>query len=501
MNWRNYRKMTESEGPEKRSKADYRQMINQMGKKEFTLMKMQEYGFWPKDLPTPYERQESETEEDYKARKELMRKYKDTIDKISELYKTKDDINRKLYKLKREYNETWDYEKIRKDVAQKIMQESIARRKEIKRQREIEKQKRREAWKKKKAREIVHVGKGYSSFLYHCEIDKTKLEKFTLPLIESEDDLTNLLEIDKKELRFITYHRDVVEIDHYFRYQIPKRSGGKRDIAAPKPILKAAQRMILERILDKVPASELAHGFLKQKSIISGAKSHPQQPELVINMDMEDFFPTITFERVRGMFHALGYSGKISTLLAMICTYCERYPLDIKGRTKYVATSKRILPQGSPASPMITNIICYRLDHRLKGLSKTFGFNYSRYADDISFSLMKEENVNIGRFCGMVSIIINEEGFKINKNKTRYLRKNNRQEITGIVINNKELAIPRKWIRKYRATIHNCKRDYGGEKLPKEEFQKLLGMTAWVKSVNSFRYEKYIKSAMELLNK
>jgi hypothetical protein len=491
--------MTESDEIERKTKAEYRAMINQMGKKEFTLLKMQEYGFWPKGVPTPYEKQKSESPEEFAQREKLIKDYKEIVDKIAALYKEKDDINRKLRELRKKYDETWDIEKIRKDIAQEIMKESIKRRAEIKKQRELEKQRRAEAWKKKKKEEIVFVGKGYSSMLYKYEIDVEKLDAFGLPIITSDRILAEFLGIEYKKLRFLAYHRDVVESDHYVRYKIPKRSGGLRHIAAPKAILKEAQRTLLDKIFSIIPVSDDAHGFLKGKSVITGANIHQKQPALVINMDLEDFFPTVTFERIRGLLISLGYSGHISTLIAMLCTYCERIPIDVKGKTKYVATTKRILPQGSPASPMITNLICRRLDLRLSKLAAKLGFSYTRYADDLSFVIKEESDVNIGRFCGLVSLIVKEEGFKINRKKSRFLRKNNRQEITGVVINNSELGVPRKWIRRFRAAIHNAKKSKLEGELPFEVQRELSGMASWVKSVNSTRYKKYIDAVQELI--
>lgn len=496
--------MTESESDniQRKTKAEYREMINKMGKKEFTLLKMQEYGFWPKDLPTPYERQKNETEEQYNQRKKLLKKYKGIVDQIADLYKEKSDISRKLRDLRKQYDATWDIEKIRKDVAKQILKESVQRRAELKKQRELEKQRRSEAWQRKKAENIIFVGKGYSSFLNHFECNEESLNGFDLPIIKTDRELAMLLELDYKELRFICYHRDVLDTDHYFRYTIPKRSGGKRLIAAPKTILKSAQRIILDKLLEKIPISQYAHGFLKKRSVISGANSHPVQPELLINIDLEDFFPTITFERVRGMFHSFGYSGHISTLLAMICTYCERIPIEVKGTMKYAAVSKRILPQGSPASPMITNIICYKLDRRLAGLADSFELNYTRYADDMSFSLEVEKpsEVNIGRFLGIVSMIIKEEGFKINPKKTRFLRKNNRQEITGIIINNNMIGLHRKWIRQFRAALHNAEQLQQNGGIPNEIRYEIAGMASWVRSVNPERYQNYLTQANRLLN-
>ncbi|MFW9865971.1 MAG: reverse transcriptase family protein [Candidatus Thorarchaeota archaeon] len=492
--------MTEQQETRQMSKADYKDMIRKMGKREFTLLKMQEYGFWPKDLPTPYERQKNETPETYAERKKLMKEYKKIVNKLADFYHEKAEINWKLRNLQENYGKTFDIDTIRTLIAKQIMKESIERRAKRKKQLALEKQRRAKAWAKKKKEEIVFVGKRYSSMLYKREINKEKLKSYNLPVLSTDKHLAEFLGIEYKKLRFLTYHRDVVESDHYMRFKIPKRNGGTRLIAAPKSLLKQSQRVILDEILYKIPVSKQAFGFLKGKSVVSGANDHHKQPALVINMDLENFFPTLTFERIQGMFHSFGYSGYISTLLAMLTTYCERIPIEVNGKIKYVATSRRILPQGSPASPMITNIICRRLDRRLNGLAASFGFSYTRYADDMSFSTKKEPKENIGTFCGLVYKIIKEEGFRINHKKTRYLRRNNRQEITGIVINNDEIGISRNWIRRFRAATYNANRLKFQGKLTTEIKNELYGMVAWVNSVNPKRYKNMIENALEVLN-
>ncbi|MDR3594960.1 reverse transcriptase domain-containing protein [Clostridium sp.] len=499
--------MIENQDNTKNKRQDYREQVNELGKKEFTLIKMQEYGFWPKNLPTPYERQENETKEEYAERKALIKDYEKIIKDISDLYDEKDKINQKLRELKKKYDETWDYEKIRLDVAKTIMEESIARRKEIKEKRALEKIQKTEAWQKEKADRIVFIGKGYSGLLFDKENNEDKLSAQGLPIIKDDKALAEFLEIEYKKLRFLVYHRDVVSVDHYHRYSIPKKKGGERNIAAPKSVLKNAQRKILEGILSKVPVSDYAHGFLHGKSVVSGAKAHMadkpygENTALLINMDLEDFFPTITFERVRGMFKAFGYSGYISSLLAMICTYCERMQIEVRGEIKYVKTSDRILPQGSPASPMITNIICVKLDKRLSGLASKYNCIYTRYADDMSFSFIEEsKDLNLGRFMGLVSKIVSEEGLNINQKKTRFLRKNNRQCITGIVINNDEIGVPKKWIKTLRAAIYNAnKLKNNGEEVPAKTVNEISGMVSWVKSVNSKRYADIIEVGMNLI--
>ncbi len=483
------------------TRSEYRKLVNEKGKKEFTFLKMQEYGFWPNHLPTPYERQQNETEEDFENRKKLLDEFQKLSDVISKAYTEKNEIEKKLFSLQKEYQNTWDYEKVRAVVAQEIMKESIARRAERKAEKEKQKQLKTEAWQKRKSENILFIGRGYSNILHKKETDVSKLEQQKLPIIQTDRELANTLGIEYNTLRYLAYHRDVVIFDNYYRFDIPKKSGGTRHIAAPKIQLKMAQRQILEKILQKVEVSDVAHGFIKSKSVLTGAKVHRTSPDILINIDLENFFPTITFERVRGLYQHLGYSGYIASLLAMICTYCERIPVEIKGETKYIKTSERILPQGSPASPMITNIICHRMDKRIYGLCQKLGVTYTRYADDMSFSYTGElDKFAIGSFLNSIQKIIESEGFHINRQKTNILRKHNRQYITGIVINNDEIGVARKWVKILRASIYNAQKlKNAGEIIPQKTKMEIAGKIAWLKSVNEKRYHKMIQQGMELL--
>lgn len=490
-----------TEIPKDKNRDHYRNQVRNLGKKEFTFLKMQEYGFWPKELPTPYERQEQETKEEYEKRKQLIKEYQRLSGQISKMYEEVTEIDAKLRDLRSQYDATWDYEKIRQDVARRIMKESIERRAKRKAEKEEEKRLRREAWDHKKAKEIVFIGKGYSSHLVKKETNTTQLKKNSLPLIETDRELAALLGLSYKELRFLVYHRDVLKKDHYYRYEIPKKNGGVRKIAAPKAGLKKAQHKILTEILEKLSVSPYAHGFLKSKSVVTGAKTHATEPELVINMDLENFFPTITYVRVRGLFEGFGYSGYIASLLAMICTYCERMELEIKGEVCYVKTSDRILPQGSPASPMITNVICRQLDYRIAGLAKKYEYVYSRYADDMSFTLEKGKEVkNIGSFLFYLTKIIEQEGFHVNTSKTRLIRKSQCQSITGVVINGEQIGVSSKWVKNFRSLLHHARKQLEEGSLSSETKNKISGRIAWLKSVNSERYQKIIEEGQTIIS-
>ncbi len=522
---------------ERDKRAEYRDNVQSMGKKEFTIYKMIEYGFWPKGLPTPFERQANETPEQYQERQRLFSEYKKIADEIAKVYKEKNEIDLKLRELKRQYNGSWDEERIRKDIAQRIMKESKERREQRKKQLELAKEQKSSAWKKKKEDSIVYIGNGYSSMLHYKSGNQDRLVANGLPIINTDRELADFLGIEYRVLRFLVYHRDVVAMDHYHHYKVPKRKGGTRNIAAPKKALKSVQRKILEGILEKLACQDnnclnndclnndclgndylgnnyfgnacsdnahgfisfSAHGFIKGRSVVTGADTHVKSPALLINMDIEDFFPTITFQRVRGMFVGFGYSGYIASLLAMLCTYCERMEIEVNGKRKFVATTGRILPQGSPASPMITNILCRSLDKRLNGLASKFGFIYTRYADDMSFSTKETVLADAGKLCGLVTKIISDEGFKINFEKTRFLKKNNCQSITGVVVNNDQLGVKKKWVKTLRAAIYNARKAMASGKVPYETISEISGMAAWLKCVNEERYKSIITDAYDLI--
>ena len=156
----------------------------------------------------------------------------------------------------------------------------------------------------------------------------------------------------------------------YVQFEIPKRlRGGKRQISAPIAPLKEIQRrlnFVLQAVYEPKPS---IHGFTIARSIVTNARFHVQKP-VVFNLDLEDFFPSINFGRVRGMFMARPYNcdPAVATVLAQICCW------------------KNELPQGAPTSPVVSNMLCARLDDELQRLAREQGWVYTRYADDLTFS-------------------------------------------------------------------------------------------------------------------
>lgn len=228
-------------------------------------------------------------------------------------------------------------------------------------------------------------------------------------------------------------------------------------ISAPMPRLKEAQYWILVNILEKVLVNDKAHGFVPKRSIVTNAQPHVKA-ELVINIDLKDFFPSIHYPRVKGVFQSFGYSEQLSTLLGLICTEPDCDQIELDGTTYYVAGAERFLPQGAPTSPAITNIICRKLDSRLTGITGKLGFNYTRYADDLTFSASGEATAKVKTLLGFIRKIVREEGLMIHPEKFLVLRKGSRKEVTGLVVNDKP-GVNAKELDRFRALLFQIEKD------------------------------------------
>jgi retron-type reverse transcriptase len=282
--------------------------------------------------------------------------------------------------------------------------------------------------------------------------DTVRLQALNLPSFASEQELADWLNISQGRLRWFTQDRLVDAAWHYVRYTIPKRRGGQRTILAPKTELKAIQRLLLTEILEKIPVHEAAHGFVMGRSVVSNAALH-QGKQFVLNMDLQDFFPSIDYGQVRGLFYRLGYRFTVASVLALLCTERERFAVTRNGKPVYASIGERTLVQGAPTSPAISNLLARRLDARLSGLARKLGLTYTRYADDLTFS-----GDDLGAILGARYIaprIIAAEKFTLHPEKTRLYRQSNRQIVTGLVVNEK-VNTPRELRRMVRAILHNA---------------------------------------------
>eukprot|EP00913_Durusdinium_trenchii_P013426 g12607.t1 len=346
---------------------------------------------------------------------------------------------------------------LRQAARKRRMEESRRKRKENKERRIRERQQRAEAWRIRQASEICYLGDGVSGGLNHHDGDRRKLAARNLPTVGDPGELAEAMGISVSELRFLAYGRRTSTTTHYVRFAIPKKTGGVRNISAPMPRLKRAQEWVLAGILENVELNRAAHGFRRGRSIVTNATPHVRA-DVVVNVDIEDFFPTITFRRIKGVFRNLGYSESVATILAMLCSEPDTAAVRIDNRNYHVATSERYLPQGAPSSPALTNIICRGLDARMAHNAGKLGFTYTRYADDMTFSSSGEANRQTGRLLRRVKHIVEAEGFRLHPDKSRVQRKGRRQEVTGLIVNER-VNVSRKTLRRFRAVLFQIERD------------------------------------------
>jgi len=368
----------------------------------------------------------------------------------------------------RKYNSR---EQLLRDMRKQKLKLSKEKQAETKKRNEEKRELKAQKWAESKEKELVYLGEGVSGGLNEKASNQTILEKNKLPHFGSVTELAEAMKVSLAQLRFLAFHRPVSKTSHYHYYSVAKKSGGKRLISAPKPLLKKCQHWILESILYKITPSEHVHGFVPKKSIVTNAKPHLQK-DIVINLDLKDFFPSVSYKRVKGLFINLGYSEQIATVLGLVSTHHEVDKINVDGDIYYVQKGERVLPQGSPASPAVTTLIAYTMDRRLQGLAKKLGFTYTRYADDLTFSTDKSNEGNIAALLHFSKQVIEDEGFTVHPDKTHIMRKGLQQKVTGVVVNDK-LGVDRTLLRKFRAFLHQVslngwgKNNWGKSENPK----------------------------------
>ncbi len=268
----------------------------------------------------------------------------------------------------------------------------------------------------------------------------------------------------------------------YREFSIPKKSGAQRIIQAPCDELKAIQTWIKENILDKFQVSEYAKGFVKGISIYDNAFPHVGK-ELVINIDIKDFFPSITYAQVFKVFYYIGYTREVSHLLTKLCT-----------------NANDVLPQGSPASPVLSNLVSLKLDKRLSKLAESASCVYTRYADDITFSGDKK----IKSLVPIISEIIIGEGYCINEDKLRLQYSFQRQEVTGLIVN-KKVSVPQKTIKEIDDAIYYCTKYGVNEHMKRimcnKSFYKehLYGLAYFIHMIDKEKGQKYLLKLDQIL--
>jgi len=259
----------------------------------------------------------------------------------------------------------------------------------------------------------------------------------------------------------------------YQQFEIPKRRKGKRKILAPVHHLKTIQRQILRRILGGLKPHPCATGFCRGHSIVTNALPHLGKA-VIVRMDLKDFFPTTTAWRVNHYFRFIGWNAEAADLLTRLCTH------------------NGCLPQGAPTSPKLSNLLNHHLDARLFGLAGAVDASYTRYADDITYSLQLDDPVSIRKLVHMTSVIAREEGYLVHQREKLYIRrKKDRQVVTGLVVNER-INLPRKTRRWLRAVEHHQQtgRKTSISKEQLDGWRSLQSMIQWQSGASENAQEK-----------
>ncbi len=323
------------------------------------------------------------------------------------------------------------------------------------------------------------------------------VEQLALPCLPTHGDLARWLGASAGELDWFADHwRNNDPLDerlrHYHYRWVAKKSGGVRLIEVPKERLRHFQRQILRQLLSRIPLHDAAHGFCQGRSALTHATLHGGQ-EVVIRMDLQDFFASIPSARIQALFSRVGYPIAVASVLARLCT--NRVPRSVLRGTDTCILNllgNRHLPQGAPSSPPLANLCAFRLDIRLAALADCMDARYSRYADDLTFSGGADLAQAFRRFHIQVTAIAREEGFVVNMRKTRFMSAGARQMVAGIVVN-QGTNVARRDFDRLKAILTNCIRHGAASqnRAGHADFRAhLAGRIAHMRSINPKHGEK-----------
>jgi len=324
-------------------------------------------------------------------------------------------------------------------------------------------------------------------------------------LLDLLNSVKQLLYADKAkpfELKHINYHVNPKTNPHrYFQFSVKKKSGGERIICAPCKGLKEIQNCLNLVFQVLYRPHKNAFGFIPDKSIVHNAKNHIGN-HYIYNIDLKDFFPSIDQARIWGRlqyppFNLNKENGRldVANMIASLCCH-EMVVERLNNEGNWEKIQKNVLPQGAPTSPVLTNIICERLDYSLTGIAKKFGLRYTRYADDITFSSMHNVYQKDSEFVKELESIICVQGFAINNSKTRLQKTGYRQEVTGLIISDR-VNVQQKYIKQLRKWLYYWE-TYGYDRTLTYFLPKYLDDKGHVKNVNP-KMENVLSGKLEYL--
>ena len=258
-----------------------------------------------------------------------------------------------------------------------------------------------------------------------------------------EDMGINFYPYNFQQLNFYSNTNSVPTEKRYHIFKIPKKKKGEfRNISSPVKQLRNIQ-FYVKLILDSLyEPDDCVMGFVRKKSVVDNAKKHINK-YYVLNLDIKDFFPSVTQEMIyecltRYPYH-INYS--VASMIARLC--CIR-----------TEDGKKVLPQGSPTSPILANMVCRGMDKEITNLARKFNLDYTRYADDITLSSQYNSFNDDGNFMKGLNAIIEKYNFKINPDKKRIQKHGTRQEVTGVIVSSKT-NVRRKYVKEIRVMLHN----------------------------------------------
>lgn len=285
------------------------------------------------------------------------------------------------------------------------------------------------------------------------------LKNLGLPALKEIKDFASATRLSYRRITYLAYRAEHL----YNTYDVLKKSGKKRTIAQPNRELKAVQAWILRNILDKLSSSPHSKGFDLGTSILENALPH-QGANYILTLDLEDFFPSISANKVYQIFNSIGYNKEVSSLLTNLCVF------------------KGGLPQGAPTSPKLANLVSIKLDTRIHGYTGPKGMVYTRYADDLTLSSQSVQKLEKTRH--FIGTIITDEDLVINRFKTKLCGTKSQKKITGLILSQNNIGIGREKLREIRAKIHHL---FTGKS---DNYSHVNGLLAFTYGVDKKSYTK-----------
>lgn len=291
-------------------------------------------------------------------------------------------------------------------------------------------------------------------FMNNKYSDTELLNQYKLPVFHSLEDLANAMGLSRK----IIFLFSMCSSKYYKKFNILKKNNKSREICAPNFKLKLVQKWLLVNIFSKLSVTNHAMAFKKGLNGIKSNATIHNNSLYILQIDLKDFFTSITEKQVFKLVRRKGYNQTISAVITGLCTY------------------NGYLPQGGITSPVISNLVCNSLDKRLFGLCSKRDINYSRYADDMTFS--SNEKSALKRIVPIITEIIRQEGFTINEEKTRFSCPGSRKVITGVNINSNKLKASKELKKRVRAMIHHSimQQKY-------DQNDRIRGLVAYINSI------------------